>query len=54
MFLNNLLNVPWHVVKNCDDFDNALDLWQNMLCELVNKHIPKKVKRVRGTPWLNM
>ena len=55
MFLNDLSNVPWHVVKNCDNVNDALDLWQSLLCKVVDKHIPKKVKRVRGTPspWLN-
>ena len=55
MFLDDLFNVPWHVVKNSDDVNDALHVWQNMFCEVVNKHIPKKVKRVRGTssPWLN-
>ena len=48
-------NVPWHVVKNCDNVNDTLHLWQSLLCKVVDKHIPKKVKRVRGTPspWLN-
>ena len=55
MFLNDLSNVPWHVVKNCDNVNDVLDLWQSLLCKVVDRHNPKKVKRVRGTPspWLN-
>lgn len=33
----------------------SLDLWYNMFNEVVDKHIPKKSKRVKAapTPWLN-
>ena len=35
MFLDDLFSVPWHVVKSCNDVNTALNLWQNMLCEVV-------------------
>ena len=42
-------------VKKCDNVDDTLQLWQCMFNDVINKHIPKKSKRVRGTlsPWIN-
>ncbi len=54
-FLNDLFDVPWINVKKCDNVDDALHVWQCMFNDVVNKHIPKKTKRVRSapSPWLN-
>ena len=55
MFLSDLDQVPWHNVRNCEDVNEALRLWYNMLNEVVNRNIPKKLTRVRNTPapWLS-
>ena len=39
----------------CDNVDDALQLWQCMFNDVINKHIPKKSKCVRAapSPWLN-
>ena len=39
----------------CDNVDDALQSWQCMLNDVINKHIPKKSQRVRAapSPWLN-
>ena len=54
-FLDDLFNVPWINVMKCDNVDDALQLWQCMFNGVINKHIPKKIKRVRAapSPWLN-
>ena len=35
--------------------NDALDLWYNLFNDVVDKHLPKKFKRVRAAsnPWLN-
>ena len=37
-----------------DDVNNAVDLWQNIFGNIVDKYIPKKSKRIKAnpTPWL--
>ena len=54
-FLNDLFDVPWINVKKCHNVNNALRVWQYMFNNVVNKHIPKKTKRIRSSPspWLN-
>ena len=50
-FLDDLFNVPWINVKKCDNVDDSLQLWQCMFNDVINKHIPKKSKRVRAAPF---
>ena len=40
---------------NSSDVNDALDLWYNLFNDVVDKHLPKKSKRVRAAsnPWLN-
>ena len=54
-FLNDLYNAPWKDVEVFDDVNDAVDLWQNMFSNIIDKHIPKKSKRIKAnpTPWLN-
>ena len=54
-FLNDLYNAPWKDVEVFDDVNDAVDLWQNIFGNIVDKHIPKKSKRIKAnpTPWLN-
>ncbi len=55
VFLADLFNVPWYTIENCVDVNEAVDVWNHLFNQVVDKHIPKKVKRVRATPspWLN-
>ena len=43
--LDDMFNVPWIHVKICNNVDDALQLWQCMFKDVINKHIPKKSKR---------
>lgn len=54
-FLIDLRNSPWDAVKMHDNVNDALNLWNCLFNEVVQKHVPKKVKRVKGTysPWLS-
>ena len=55
LFLNDLNNVPWNCIDSLTDVNEALDLWYNMFNDVVDKHIPKRSKRIKAgkTPWLN-
>ena len=55
MFLDDLSKVPWNVIETVSDVNGALDLWYNLFNDVVDKHLPKKSKRVRAAsnPWLN-
>ena len=54
-FLNDLYNAPRKDVEVFDDVNDAVDLWQNMFSNIIDKHIPKKSKRIKAnpTPWFN-
>ena len=42
-FLNNdLRNIPWHIVENEDNVDDALFTWNNMFSEVADQHAPVK------------
>ena len=47
-FLDDLFNVSWINVKKCDNADDALQLWQCVFNDVIDKHIPKKSKCVRA------
>ena len=55
VFLDDLSKVPWNIKETVSDVNDALDLWYNLLNDVVDKHLPKKSKRVRAAsnPWLN-
>ena len=54
-FLDDLCNVSWKDIEKFDNVNDAVDLWQQMFSTIVDKHVPKKSKRVKAkpTPWLN-
>ena len=39
--------VPWNVIEQFDDVDDALDTWDKLLMELVNMHAPLRERRVK-------
>ena len=55
LFVNDLCCVPWKKIEKLKNVNNALKLWYHMFESVVDKHIPKKCKRVKSTPtpWLN-
>ena len=51
-FTDDLLYVPWDDIRLYDDVNDALQVWQSMFKNVVNKHIPTKHRRV-PSHWLN-
>ena len=47
--LDDQFNVPWINVKQCNNVDDVLQLWQCLFNDVNNKHIPKTNKCVRAT-----
>lgn len=55
LFNDDLRNIPWHIVENEDNVDDALFTWNKMFSEVADQHAPVKRRRVKGTPlpWVN-
>ena len=54
-FLSDLAVVPWSVIEQFDDVDDALDAWEKLFMEVVNMHASlreRRVKRPRQHGWL--
>ena len=54
-FLADLAVVPWSVIEQFDDVDDALDTWEKLFMEGLNMHAPlpeRRVKRPRQPGWL--
>ena len=54
-FLNDLNHTPFHTVYNETDPDQAVDRWYNLFNDVLNKHAPLRLKRVKHRtkpPWL--
>ena len=53
-FIADLEDVPWHLIENEDDIDDAVLLWNKLFSDIADCHAPVKRKRIRGVPlpWL--
>ena len=53
-FIEDLNNVPWHVVQNEDNVDDAILTWNKLFLEVADSHAPIKRRRVKGIhpPWM--
>ena len=54
-FLAHQAVVPWCVIEQFDDVDDALDTWEKLFMEVVNMHAPlreRRTKRPRQPGWL--
>ena len=53
-YLEDLSSQNWQLVYDCTNLDNAVDIWQNLLLDIVNHHMPTRQKRVKSkhTPWM--
>ena len=53
-FVEELKNVPFHVIEACDDPDTTWSIWKTMFTEVCDKHAPVVTRKVRGElcPWL--
>ncbi len=54
-FISDLENQPWHRVNQFEDPNEALEVFNTLLMEIVDKHMPeieKRVKRQRQQEWM--
>lgn len=54
-FNKDLNNVPWNIVDNEENIDDALHTWNCLFSEIADEHAPIKKRRMRGiaSPWMN-
>ena len=54
-FRSDVKNQPWDKLCECNSIDDAVELWQNLFLDVINKHMPMRRKRVKdnSTPWMN-
>ena len=54
-FIQNLKNVPWHIVDDESNVNDAVLTWNKLFTEVVDSRAPLKKRRVKGTtaPWMN-
>ena len=54
-FNEDLRNLPWHVVDNENNIDDASLTWNKLFSEVADDNAPVKRRRVKGTPlpWMN-
>ena len=54
-FIHDLYEVPWEIIEYFDDINEAVDVWNTLFLEVVNKHAPLKsyrIKRKYQPDWL--
>ena len=42
VFIKDLNNVPWNVVDNEENIDDALFIWKRLFSDIADKHTPIK------------
>ena len=54
-FKRDLEGVPWHVIENEDNIDDAICTWNKLFSDTADSHAPVKRRRVWGVllPWMN-
>ena len=54
-FKSDLRNQNWKKIEEFCDINDAVSVWEKMLLEVVNRHMPMKTRRVRKkpSPWMN-
>ena len=53
-YLDDLSSQNWQLVYDCTCLDSAVKIWQELLLEVVNRHMPFRQKRVKSnpSPWM--
>ena len=53
-FLNDLNDVPWHLVDNEDNINDAVLTWNKLFSDVADNHAPIKKRRVNGinSAWM--
>ncbi|VDI02188.1 Hypothetical predicted protein [Mytilus galloprovincialis] len=49
-FIENLTNTPFYLIESIGDVDEAANYWYNLFLSTLDKHAPKKIKRVKKYP----
>ena len=51
----DLKNVPWHIVDDESNVNDAVLTWNKLFTEVADSHAPLKKRRVKGTTasWMN-
>lgn len=54
-FIQDLNNVPWHIVDDENNVNDAVLTWNKLFTEVLDSRAPLKKRRVKGTtaPWMN-
>ena len=54
-FNQDLASVPWHVVENENNIDDAVLTWKKLFSEIADAQAPLKKRRLKGVavPWMN-
>ena len=54
-FKQNLMDQPWHAIEHYTNLNEAVHRWEELLMQVVNKHMPIRRKRVKqqSCPWMN-
>ena len=54
-FRDDICSQPWAKLKKCQTIDEAVEIWQNLLLDTIDKHMPMRSKRVRDrdSPWMS-
>ena len=54
-FIQDLNNVPWHIVDDESNVNDAVLTWNRLFTEVADSHAPLKKRRVKGAtaPWMN-
>ena len=53
-FVQDLKNIPWQLVADEDDINDAVSIWNALFLDVANNHAPIKKQRVNGinSPWM--
>ena len=54
-FKDEMRSQNWSEVEECGCLDDAVSQWEKLVMEVVDKHMPVRVKRVKKkhSPWIN-
>ena len=53
-FVNELNQIDWSIIDMHDDIDSAVDAWNSVFSDVINRHDPIRKTRIKGlhAPWI--
>ena len=53
-FVNELNQIDWSIIDMHDDIDSAVDAWNSVFSDVINRHAPIRKTRIKGlhAPWI--